>query len=90
MKTRRAGSILALYFFQRARRSATGEQSCSAGSTLFFETHTLAMDEIPDSAIAGDNAAFGEFRHVPAHGHLGLGRDPLDEPDPFSNDIQAR
>ena len=44
------------------------------------------MDEIPDRAIADGNAAFGEFRHEPAHGHLGLGRDPLDEPAPFSNE----
>ena len=43
------------------------------------------MDEIPDRAIADGNAAFGEFRHEPAHGHLGLGRDPLHEPAPFSN-----
>jgi transposase len=35
------------------------------------------MDEIPDRAIADGNAAFGEFRHEPAYGHLGLGRDPL-------------
>ena len=44
------------------------------------------MDEIPDRAIADGNAAFGEFRHEPAHGHLGLGRDPLHEPAPFSNE----
>src|ERR1700724_718969 len=50
----------------------------------FFEAHSLAMDEIPDRAIADGNAAFGEVRHEPAHGHLGLGRDPLHEPAPFS------
>src|ERR1700722_3307582 len=44
------------------------------------------MDEIPDRAIADGNAAFGEFRHEPAHGHLGLGRDPLHEPAPFSHE----
>ena len=49
------------------------------------QAHSLAMDEIPDRAIADGNAAFGEFRHEPAHGHLGLGRDPLHEPAPFSN-----
>src|ERR1700720_1791824 len=86
MKTRRAGSILVWYFFHRARRRATSGRSCSAGSTLFFEAHSLAMDEIPDRAIADGNAAFGEFRHEPAHGHLGLGRDPLHEPAPFSNE----
>ena len=46
----------------------------------FFEAHSLAMDEIPDRAIADGNAAFGEFRHEPAHGHLGLGPLP---PPPF-------
>jgi len=47
------------------------------------------MDEIPDRAIADDNAAFSEFHHEPAHGHLGLGRDPRDEPALFSNEIAS-
>src|SRR5450631_4548282 len=47
------------------------------------------MDEIPDRAIADGNAASGKFRHEPAHGHLGLGRDPLHEPAPFSNEIAS-
>ena len=38
------------------------------------------MDEIPDRAIADGNAAFGEFRHEPAHGHLGLGAVRDDQP----------
>src|ERR1035441_1167722 len=42
-----------------------------------------------DRAIADGNAAFGEFRHEPAHGYLGLGRDPLHEPAPFSNEIAS-
>src|ERR1019366_8460464 len=69
--------------------NATSGRSCSAGSPLFFEAHALAMDEIPERAIADGNAAFGEFRHEPAHGHLGLGRDPLHEPAPFSNEIAS-
>ena len=48
------------------------------------------MDEIPDRAIADGNAAFGEFRHEPAHGHLGLGRDPLHEPARSPIRVQAR
>ena len=68
MKTRktRPGRINPrLIFFPTRAAARHSGRSCSAGRTLFFEAHSLAMDEIPDRAIADGNAAFGEFRHEP-------------------------
>ena len=52
----------------------------------FFEAHSLAMDEIPDRAIADRNAAFGEFREEPADGRPRAGRDPLMSQPPYSHE----
>ena len=83
MKTRktRPGRINPRLIFFPTRAAARHRGGLARPAARFFEAHSLAMDEIPDRAIADGNAAFGEFRHEPAHG-----RDPLHEPAPFSHE----